>query len=71
MQDTVIHSDHSTDDDAVTDTLVNGDDNDTEAEAASADNFVWENMSNYKEQREQFRGRHGPKSAEKKVQGIW
>jgi hypothetical protein len=71
MQDTVLHSDHSTDDDAVIDTLVNGDDDDNEAEAASGDNFVWENMSNYNEQREQFRGRYGPKGAEKKVHGIW
>jgi hypothetical protein len=42
-------SDHSVDDVAVIDTLVNGGD-DNEAVAASVKNFVWEGMSNYKGQ---------------------
>jgi hypothetical protein len=43
----------------VIDTLVNYDD-DNEAEVASAENFVWETISNYEGQREQLRGVYGP-----------
>jgi hypothetical protein len=45
-------SDHSVDDVAVIDTLVNNDDDYNEAVASSAENFVWESMSNYTGQRE-------------------
>jgi hypothetical protein len=68
--DSETDSDHSVDDVVVIDTLVNGDDNYNEAVAASAENFAWENMSNYTGQREQFIGEFGPQGAAKEVQGI-
>jgi hypothetical protein len=49
---------------------VNGDDDYNEAAAASAENYVWESMSNYTGQREQFIGGFGPQGAAKEVQGI-
>jgi hypothetical protein len=51
------------------DTLLSGDDDDNEAVVSSAENFVWEGISNYKGQREQYRGGFGPQSAEKKSSG--
>jgi hypothetical protein len=63
-------SDHSVDDVAVIDTLVNSDDDYNEAVAASAENVVWENVSNYTGQREQFIEGFGPQGAAKEVQGI-
>jgi hypothetical protein len=42
-------SDHSVDNIAAVDTSVNDDGFDNEAEATSAEDFVWECMSNYEE----------------------
>jgi hypothetical protein len=42
--DSETDSDHSVDDVAVIDTLVNGDDDYNEAVAASAENFIWESV---------------------------
>jgi hypothetical protein len=68
--DSETHSDLPVDDVAVIVTLVNGDDDYNEAVAASAENSVWESMSNYTGQREQFIGGLGPQGAAKEVQGI-
>jgi hypothetical protein len=68
--DSETDSDRSVDDVAVIDTLVNSDDDYNEAVAASAENFVWQSMSNYTGQREQFIGGFGPQGAGKEVQGI-
>jgi hypothetical protein len=54
----------------VIDTLVNGDDDYNKAVAASAENFVWESMSNYTGQTEQFIGGFGRQDAAKEVKGI-
>jgi hypothetical protein len=58
--DSETDSDHSVDDVAVIDNLVNSDDDYNEAVAASAENFFWESMSNYTGQREQFIGGFAP-----------
>jgi hypothetical protein len=65
-----IDSDHSVDDIAVVDTLVNDHDDDNEAEVDSVESFVWEDMSNYKGQREQFRRGSGCQGATKEVHEI-
>jgi hypothetical protein len=64
-------SDHSVDDVSVIDTLVNGDDDYNKAVAASAENFVWERMSNCTGQTEQFIGGFVPQGAAKEVKGIF
>jgi hypothetical protein len=52
-------------------TLVNDDDDDkNEANMASAGSFVREDRSNYKGQREQFRGGFGLQGAVKEIQKI-
>jgi hypothetical protein len=69
--DSETDGDHSADV-VVIDTLVNDDDDDDDdkAEAASAGYFDWEGISNYKGEREQYRGGFGPQVAAKKVQRI-
>jgi hypothetical protein len=52
LRSSEIDGNHSVDDIAVIDTLVNDDDNDNEAEAANAKSSVREDMSNYDGQRE-------------------
>jgi hypothetical protein len=68
--DSEVDIDHSVDDIAVVDMIVNDADDDNEAEAASAGTFVWEDVANCEGQREQFRGGFGPQGAAKEFQEI-
>jgi hypothetical protein len=62
---------HSTDDIAVVDVLVYGDDDDdNQAEATSAESFLCKDMSNYKGLRKQFMDKSEPKGAATDVQEI-
>lgn len=68
MSDSDFDTENDFEDHALLDTVVN-DSNDEDDDSATKD-FIWDNMKNYKGQRENFTGSAGPQVATKHVTKI-
>jgi hypothetical protein len=65
--DSLFDTENELDDRAVLDTMRNEDSNDDDSGTQA---FIWENLQNYKGQRENFTGSVGPQGAAKRVMEI-